>query len=304
MMLMALQGNVEGASREFRALGDALSFFPPDLATQFNLLLEQMELHGGDDIVYLNIGAGENFSLRHWQNLDSQAGDANPSPFDFGPQCAFPFENASFKIIHSSHFMEKFDDPTVDRMLEEALRVLKPGGALILKIPDFDRILEDWRSGNGNHPYDNRWNVENILPLWQKRGVGNTLHNRLAMLFCGFWNDEYANAHGSNTVDENIEDNAYYGPPVVDDVFLEGLIASETPHGISAALRQHVIDHEASYHFDHQNSWNREELSALLGSRGFQALSFDGETVMRRYHWIPEIARHADFSTFCFAVPA
>ena len=47
------------------------------------------------------------------------------------------FENASFDVVFASNLLEHLDRPTATSLLEEAARVLRPGGRLILLQPNF-----------------------------------------------------------------------------------------------------------------------------------------------------------------------
>lgn len=51
---------------------------------------------------------------------------------------ALPFENESWDIVYSSHTLEHFRPKDVPIVLEEWIRVLKPGGEMRLKIPDLE----------------------------------------------------------------------------------------------------------------------------------------------------------------------
>lgn len=57
-----------------------------------------------------------------------------------------PFQSESFDVVFSSHTLEHFQHGSVPRVLDEWLRVLKPGGELRLIVPDLEvaakRILE------------------------------------------------------------------------------------------------------------------------------------------------------------------
>ena len=51
---------------------------------------------------------------------------------------ALPFENESWDIVYSSHTLEHFRPKDVPIVLEEWIRVLKPGGEMRLKLPDLE----------------------------------------------------------------------------------------------------------------------------------------------------------------------
>lgn len=47
------------------------------------------------------------------------------------------FEDASFDCVFASNLLEHLDRPTGDRLLQEARRVIRPGGRIILMQPNF-----------------------------------------------------------------------------------------------------------------------------------------------------------------------
>ena len=84
-------------------------------------------------------------------------------------------ENASFDVVFASNLLEHLDRAQSDRLLAEAVRVLRPGGRLILLQPNFrlqpgryfddythvaiftDQSLRDYLAASG-------WQVEHVAP--------------------------------------------------------------------------------------------------------------------------------------------
>ena len=83
------------------------------------------------------------------------------------------------------------------RALSEARRILRPDGALLIKLLDFDRVLDDWRRQDPSLISAPVWNIESLLRMWDARGVADTLDNRAAVIFCGFWNDAYGDENSA-----------------------------------------------------------------------------------------------------------
>jgi len=245
----------------------------------------------------VNIGGGSEFAHAGWLNLDGAPGPANPRPFRFDEHCRFPLRDRSVRTVYSSHCLEHLDDRTVARVLAEARRVIADGGRLVIKIPDFDRALASWRSGDLRFFDPDRWGLKSLVPMWTRRGVADTLDARAAMVFCGFWNDEYGD-HFSNRKGEA---GAYHGPPLLGADDLRRLASTATPHEVAAGLREHVSRHEPSYHFNHQNAWSRDELQTLLQHAGFTVQSFEAEAVIAAAADIPGIEAARAESLYCLA---
>jgi hypothetical protein len=246
----------------------------------------------------VNLGGGPAFSASGWRNLDEAAAEEEAA-FKFTPDCRIPLADASLHTVYSSHTIEHLDDPTVDRLLAEARRILRPGGRLVIKIPDFDRALESWRNSDATFFRDELWNFSAAACTWPSRGIDDTLPRRASMIFCGFWNDEYGDPFRGRI---NSHPRAYHGPAVVADDELKALVAGRTPAQISAYLRDAVKRHEAAFKFNHQNAWGRAELSDLLERSGFEVIATDKQVVAVCCADIPDIRSMYEQSSYTVAV--
>jgi predicted SAM-dependent methyltransferase len=56
--------------------------------------------------------------------------------------------NSSADFIYSSHFLEHLDRKSGRKLLEECLRVLKPGGIIRIGVPDLEHAWEMYRRGD------------------------------------------------------------------------------------------------------------------------------------------------------------
>lgn len=97
-----------------------------------------------------------------------------------------PFPDASFDIVYSANVLEHTEDPL--KVLEEAVRVLRPGGTLHFELPNFlsyfeghymvfqppilwRSMLPQWVSLLGRDPAFARTMRTEINPLWCRRAV-------------------------------------------------------------------------------------------------------------------------------------
>jgi predicted SAM-dependent methyltransferase len=56
------------------------------------------------------------------------------------------FSDCSAELIYSSHNFEYFDRLEGEKVLKEWRRVLKPGGTLRIAVPDFDKLIEVYKT--------------------------------------------------------------------------------------------------------------------------------------------------------------
>jgi SAM-dependent methyltransferase len=97
-----------------------------------------------------------------------------------------PFADASFEVVYSANVLEHTEDPV--RVLEEAARVLRPGGILHFEMPNFlsyfeghymvpqppilwPSLLPQWVSLLGRDPSFARTLRTEINPLWCRRAL-------------------------------------------------------------------------------------------------------------------------------------
>lgn len=107
----------------------------------------------GNRPLMVNIGAGL-FFRPHWQVMD------HVSPFypfsrqyinhdiDLFTDTPFPFEDGSVDFYYSAHTLEHIPQEFCGNLLSEVFRTLKPGGAVRLCMPDYDRIRAAADSGD------------------------------------------------------------------------------------------------------------------------------------------------------------
>lgn len=92
------------------------------------------------DMVCLNVGSGR-WSLSGWTNLDYpsvvyQSSQTSPFvPYDMRSD-VIPYKADEVDLIYCCHVIEHIEDCHVQRMFEEAYRVLKKGGVLRIATPD------------------------------------------------------------------------------------------------------------------------------------------------------------------------
>ncbi len=95
----------------------------------------------GAGLKKLNLGAGER-PLPGWTNLDLEARpgiDVVGNARDLGA-----LGTAAFDVVRASHLIEHFFLNEAPAVLREWTRVLRPGGTLLVCVPDFRGIVRDY----------------------------------------------------------------------------------------------------------------------------------------------------------------
>lgn len=85
------------------------------------------------DEIKLNIGAG-NYEMPGYTTIDHESGK-EAYPLDYPDE--------SVQDIRASHVLEHFPEREVIKVVEEWVRVLKPGGRLQIAVPDFDYVVRE-----------------------------------------------------------------------------------------------------------------------------------------------------------------
>lgn len=86
----------------------------------------------------LQVGGGKRY-LKGFVNLDL----FKPADVIWDCRYGLPFPDNKFKFIFSEHFLEHIDFPvSVKLVLKEIHRVLKPGGELLIGVPDGGRVIK------------------------------------------------------------------------------------------------------------------------------------------------------------------
>jgi predicted SAM-dependent methyltransferase len=94
-----------------------------------------------DGLRKLNLGAGDR-PLAGWVNCDLEAGpgiDIVGTASDLGA-----IADASFDVVRASHLLEHFYLNETTALLGEWMRVLRPGGTLMVCVPDFRGVVRDY----------------------------------------------------------------------------------------------------------------------------------------------------------------
>lgn len=243
----------------------------------------------------VNIGGGRRFNYPGWINFDV-ASPVTASRLLFDNDCRLPYPNNHATTVYSSHCLEHLADDVVRQLLHEAARILTIDGALIVKIPDFDGVLNDWRRGDLGGVLDPvKWGLPPLFDMWIRNGVPVSVDSVAAMILCGFWNIDYGEEFfGSKS---RVSPGAWHGPPRIPVFNLRRILgSSESPHFVASQLRAEVMRTERSPRFNHCNAWAKTEFIALAESCGLRWI--DADDVAVQYRNIPTIDDMGNISRY------
>lgn len=101
-----------------------------------------LQTYAGPELLDLGCGdkpyAGSAPHVRRWIGFDA---DSNASADVHGSADALPFPDASFDTVLCTQVLEHVPKP--DAVLEECARVLRPGGTLIVSVPQYWELHEE-----------------------------------------------------------------------------------------------------------------------------------------------------------------
>jgi predicted SAM-dependent methyltransferase len=102
--------------------------------------------------VRLNIGCGTDYKPG-WINIDNNS-DHNITKLDLNWDLRdpLPFKNGSVDYVFNEHFIEHLTPDEASLIINDLMRVLKPGGVLRIAMPDLESIIRQYRKGLKNDP--------------------------------------------------------------------------------------------------------------------------------------------------------
>lgn len=125
----------------------------------------------------LNLGAAD-VTLSGYTSVDVSGADITHDLSVF----PWPFADASAEAILASHVLEHLTLADARRFLSECARILRPGAVLALAVPDMDRFIEAWRTGDFSPLAGYAWpNLNTFLgggdaeirPAWRHQHLWN-----------------------------------------------------------------------------------------------------------------------------------
>jgi SAM-dependent methyltransferase len=131
----------------------------------------------------LNLGCGTH---RHpaWRNLDLLPGASDVEQHDL--RRPLPFQDASFDAVYHSHVLEHLTPDDGERLLQECVRVLRPGGILRIVVPDLEAIARAYiaavdrlRAGDQGASADREWLCHELFDQMVRSRPGGRMGNAM-----------------------------------------------------------------------------------------------------------------------------
>jgi predicted SAM-dependent methyltransferase len=92
---------------------------------------------------YLHIGCGGVILPSPFENLDTRE---LPGVDHIGDAFPLAFEDNTFDLVYSSHVLEHFRRDETQAVINEWVRVLKPGGTLRLSVPSIESLIKIYQA--------------------------------------------------------------------------------------------------------------------------------------------------------------
>jgi len=117
---------------------------------------------------YLHIGCGKNILPRPFYNLDI----LKQKNVDYvSPAYPLKFKSNTFELVYASHILEHFHKNDTQKVLNEWVRVLKPGGTIRLSVPSIENLMQI---------YNKRKDILDIIgPLYGGQNYKENFHNNI-----------------------------------------------------------------------------------------------------------------------------
>lgn len=247
---------------------------------------------------FYNIGAGK-FVHPCWTNIDitdehfqpGNDGGVTGILYDLFLHQPIPVATNSAELIYSSHTIEHIDDASLQNMLNESYRMLKPGGAIRLVTPDADNAFRAWKNNDRSYFFWIEW--EEMNKNLEKQCITMPLQDAsLTQIFL----EDFAAAASVIAVEGNairLDDAA------VHKLFQEK--SFEDAMNYCTALCS--VEQQRKYPFRHMNWFNEKKLRRMLTDAGFKTIYRSGFSqsafpVLRNTHFfdktLPQISLYME----------
>jgi SAM-dependent methyltransferase len=212
----------------------------------------------------VNLGSGQ-WSQLCWEAADHRIFGSSR----INENTKLPFKSSSLKYVYSSMLFEHLNDKTVENMMAEIYRVLRPGGVFRLIVPDFDLCLERYKDGDLNF-FAKEWSTKDRFENWLHHGVLPSLENNLLWAFSGYSNKVMRRVDGQPPW--HIDPGYYCGPPKLDKNEVRDLALSATAREFCEYAVSNIPKERMKYYDGHINCFTLGQLKKMGENNSFSEL--------------------------------
>lgn len=162
----------------------------------------------------VNLGCGgKRPQGRNWVNIDQLEGQISPEEFaqinhqknyaEHDITKGVPFSDDTLDGILMAHVLEHFSVQPAQTLLKECLRTLKPGGVLMVSVPDAQYFRHVYPKDKGAPTWQDLYGVDdppNPIPTWMEAALYFEQHFQVFSedtLWCALTNAGFSNAERS-----------------------------------------------------------------------------------------------------------
>lgn len=118
-------------------------------------------------MLQINVGCGE-FRVEGWVNIDMTVAENGPQPDIVASALDLPFGDGVVDRVYAGHVLEHLTPDDAVLALREFRRVAKPGGEILVVLPDLDVVEEKYPDLVESVRYGaDRWGGDRHL--WESR---------------------------------------------------------------------------------------------------------------------------------------
>lgn len=242
----------------------------------------------------VNIGSG----IRYWVGWNMLDEIRHPAITftKISSDFRLPLPNNSQTLVYSSHFLEHIPENAVLSLTSEIQRVMQKSALLVLKVPDFDLLVTEYR--DNAFETIKRYKLETLSRTWGQFGVTSSFKNMTSMVFAGFWSKEY----GQHFTHRKLIDSrlGYHGPARLPEEQLDSIFYNHGPKDISRLLRAHIEIDPLFYKYNHQSAWTEDELVDSFASEGFKRIALDSKLNKKLIRRIPDYSEMREISKYYY----
>lgn len=212
----------------------------------------------------INLGAGDWAYIR-WKGLDARS----LATGRITEQTELPIRSNSLRYAYSSMFFEHIDDATAENLLREVFRCLKPRGVFRIVVPDFEKCLVAYRTGDHDF-FDSVWGMTPRYENWLQHGVEPTLENKILYAFASY--DNGIDLPDWQWPPWHYDPRYFAGPPSAEEKEVRQMALSLGSEKFSAYAVSKVPEDRRLTSMGHINAYTTEKLERLGKDAGYAAV--------------------------------